>query len=75
MIDGNPMRFGPIGIAESARNYGLGGILFDIMQLEMSKRGIYQLFFMSTDIPGRRFYERHGVEVFRTFIDYRKQIV
>lgn len=74
MIDGNPMRFGPFGIKGEIRNLGLGGILFDIMQLEMAKRGIYHLYFVSTDEPGRRFYERHGVKVFRTFVDYRKNI-
>jgi ribosomal protein S18 acetylase RimI-like enzyme len=73
MIDGNPMRFGPIGVASSERNAGLGGILFDMMQMEMTRRGIYHLFFLSTDEPGRRFYERHGVSVFRTFTDYRKE--
>lgn len=74
MIDGNPMRFGPIGVKAEVRNYGVGGILFDIMQLEMEKRGIYHLYFVSTDEPGRRFYERHGVKVFRTYVDYRKTI-
>lgn len=74
MIDGNPMRFGPIGVKAETRNYGIGGILFDIMQLEMAKRGIYHLYFISTDAPGRRFYERHGVEVFRTYVDYAKEI-
>ncbi len=74
MIDGNPMRFGPFGVKEEARNYGIGGILFDIMQLEMEKREIYHLYFISTDAPGRRFYERHGLKVFRTFIDYQKTI-
>ena len=74
MIDGNPMRFGPIGIKSTIRNYGIGSILFELMQWEMSKRGIYHLYFVSTDIPGRRFYERHGVQVFRTFIDYRKEL-
>lgn len=74
MIDGNPMRFGPIGVKAETRNYGIGGILFDIMQLEMEKRGIYHLYFVSTDEPGRRFYERHGVKVFRTFTDYQKAI-
>ncbi len=73
-IDGNPMRFGPIGVKEEARNFGIGGILFDIMQLEMEKRGIYHLYFVSTDVPGRRFYERHGVSMFRTFVDYQKTI-
>ncbi len=74
MIDGNPMRFGPIGVKNEVRNYGIGGILFDIMQLEMEKRGIYHLYFVSTDAPGRRFYERHNVKVFRTFVDYKKNI-
>ncbi|WP_343029985.1 GNAT family N-acetyltransferase [Alkalibaculum sporogenes] len=74
MIDGNPMRFGPFGIKGEVRNYGIGGILFDIMQLEMEKRGIYHMYFVSTDVPGRRFYERHGLKVFRTFIDYQKKI-
>lgn len=74
MIDGNPMRFGPIGVKAETRNYGIGGIIFDIMQLEMAKRGIYHLYFISTDAPGRRFYERHGVEVFRTYVDYAKEI-
>lgn len=74
MIDGNPMRFGPIGVSKAVRNYGLGGILFDFMQEEMTKRGIYHLYFVSTDIPGRRFYERHGVQVFRAFIDYDKTL-
>ncbi|HOQ17217.1 MAG TPA: GNAT family N-acetyltransferase [Defluviitaleaceae bacterium] len=74
MIDGNPMRFGPIGVKKEARNYGIGGILFDLMQFEMAKRGIFHLFFLSTDEPGRRFYERHGVKVYRTFVDYQKTI-
>lgn len=73
MIDGNPMRFGPIGISEKVRNYGIGGILFDAMQWEMAKRGVYHLYFVTTDIPGRRFYERHGLEVFRTFHAYDKR--
>lgn len=74
MIDGNPMRFGPIGVSKVVRNYGLGGILFDFMQNEMTKKGIYHLYFISTDIPGRRFYERHGAQIFRTFIDYNKTL-
>lgn len=74
MIDGNPMRFGPIGTGERVRNQGLGGILFDLAQLEMKKRGIYHLYFISTDDPGRRFYERHGLHVIRTFRDYSKNL-
>ncbi|MDR1930356.1 MAG: GNAT family N-acetyltransferase [Treponema sp.] len=74
MIDGNPQRFGPIGTAAAERNSGIGGVLFDIMQFEMTRRGLCQLFFLSTDEPGRRFYERHGLTVFRTFTDYRKEL-
>ena len=29
-IDGNPMRFGPVGVSESERNLGLGTILLDL---------------------------------------------
>ncbi|MDR2767166.1 MAG: GNAT family N-acetyltransferase [Treponema sp.] len=74
MIDGNPMRFGPIGVGAAERNAGLGGILLDLQMFEMSRRGIYQMYFVSTDLPGRRFYERHGVSVFRTFTGYKKGI-
>ncbi len=73
-IDGNPMRFGPIGISEKARNAGLGGILLELQMAEMAKKGIYHMYFVTTDEPGRRYYERHGLNVFRSFIDYRKDI-
>lgn len=73
-IDGNPMRFGPIGVGENVRNAGVGGILFEIKQQEMCSKGIYHLYFVSTDIPGRRFYERHGVQVFRTYRKYEKNL-
>ena len=73
-IDGNPMRFGPIGISEKARNAGLGGILLELQMAEMAKKGIYHMYFVTTDEPGRRYYARHGLNVFRSFIDYRKDI-
>lgn len=71
-IDGNPMRFGPIGVCEKVRNDGIGGILFELMQQEMCAKGMYHLYFVSTDVPGRRFYERHNVHVFRTYKKYVK---
>lgn len=74
MTDDNPMRFGPFGIAKELRNEGLGSVLFELEQEEMHKRHLYQIFFMSTDEPGRRFYERHGVKVFKTYIWHRKKI-
>lgn len=74
MIDGNPSRFGPIGIDKSLRNEGLGSILLDFAQEEMAKRGVYHMYFVSTDDPGRRYYERHGVRVFRSFTSYKKDL-
>lgn len=74
MIDGNPMRFGPIGIAEAERNAGIGGILLELQMREMSRQGIYHMYFVTTDEPGKRYYERHGLSVFRTFIEYRKDV-
>lgn len=74
MTDENPMRFGPIGISKQYRNEGLGSVLFELMQEEMHKRHIYQLYFLTTDTPGRRFYERHGAKVFKTYVWHRKMI-
>lgn len=73
-IDGNQLRFGPIGVAAAERNNGIGSVLLDLYCFEMAKRGIYRMFFITTDEPGRRYYERHGLEVIRTFTDYRKQL-
>lgn len=72
MIDGNPSRFGPIGIDRNMRNEGLGSILLDYAQQELCKRGIYHMYFVSTDDPGRRYYERKGVHMFRSFTAYKK---
>ena len=71
-IDDNPMRFGPIGIAKSKRNEGLGSVLLEYSMKEMENRGIHYMFFMTTDEPGRRYYERNGLSVIRTCSDYRK---
>lgn len=73
-IDGNPMRFGPIGVAKEERNAGIGSILLDLQCFEMCKKGIYRMYFLTTDEAGRRYYERHGLEVFRTFVSYQKDL-
>ena len=73
-IDGNPMRFGPIGVAKDLRNLGIGSILLDLGCYEMEKKGIYRMYFITTDDAGRRYYERHQLSVIREFVDYRKEI-
>ncbi len=73
-IDGNPMRFGPIGIAKRERNNGFGSILLDMQCYEMAKKGIYRMYFITTEENGRRYYERNGLSVIRRFVDYRKDI-
>ena len=46
----------------------------DYTCLELAKRGVYHMYFVSTDEPGRRYYERHGVRVFRSFTSYKKDL-
>lgn len=73
-IDGNPMRFGPIGIAADERNSGIGSVLLQWSCHEMAKRGIKRMFFMTTDEAGKRFYLRNGLSVIRTYVDYKKEL-
>ena len=56
------------------RNEGLGSILLQYSFSQLEKRGVYYIFFMTTDEPGKRYYERNGFEVIRTFTEYRKKI-
>lgn len=71
-IDDNPMRFGPIGIAEAKRNEGIGSVLLHFSMNEMTKKGIYHMFFMTTDEDGKRYYLRNGLSVIRTVSNYSK---
>lgn len=73
-IDGNDARFGPIGVKESIRSKGIGGILFDLQMREMQKRGIFYAYFLWTHGAAMRFYERHGMSTYRTYQLYRKKI-
>ena len=41
---------------------------------EMAKKGIYHMYFMTTDDLGKRYYERLGLQVIRTFVAYYKEI-
>lgn len=73
-IDGNPMRFGPIGISKEKRSEGLGTLLLNRACFEMARKGIYHMFFMTTDEAGRRYYERSGITVIREFTVYDKAL-
>ena len=73
-IDGNPCRFGPIGISKDKRNEGIGTLLLQYAFTDFKNKGIDSIFFMSTDENGKRYYERNGFEVIRVFKDYRKTI-
>lgn len=66
-MDGSPTRFGPFGVKEELRSLGLGGVLFDLMQKEMKAQRHFDLYFLWTHGDGQRFYENHGVQVYREY--------
>lgn len=74
-MDGCDHRFGPFGVKESLRSHGLGAILFELMMEDMKKEKVFSLYFLWTHGAGQRFYERHGVQVYRTFALGRKGLV
>lgn len=73
-MDGNPMRFGPIGVSKEVRNKNIGSILLCLKCYEMEKQGIYHMYFMTTEKNARRYYEKNGLTIIRRYIDYRKQL-
>lgn len=73
-IDGHDSRFGPFGVSEELRSQGIGGVLFEYMMQQMKQKAIYHLYFLWTDGAAQRFYQRHGVEVCRTYQLYRKEV-
>lgn len=73
-IDGNPMRFGPIGVDKKYQNEGIGSVLLAMACYEMAKKGIYRMYFVTTDENGKRYYERNELSVIRTFVEYRKAV-
>lgn len=66
-IDGKESRFGPIGIAESQRGKGLGGILLQLMLELMKKNKTYYTYFLWTSGSNISFYEKYGFEVYREY--------
>ena len=73
-IDGNEGRFGPFGVSEKLRSTGIGGALFEYMMKDMKSNGIPYLYFLWTGGSAKRFYERHGVKVYRTYKLFRKEL-
>lgn len=73
-IDGNEGRFGPFGVKEDLRSHGIGGILFEHMMQDMKQRGVTNTYLLWTSGAAKRFYERHGMSVFRTCRLYRKKV-
>ena len=73
-IDGNNNRFGPIGISKKERNNGLGSVLLEFSMYEMFRRNIYYMYFMTTDELGKKYYERLGLKLIRTYTTYKKEL-
>lgn len=73
-MDGDPCRLGPFGVAPAHRNGGVGTVLLWEMWRSMAEQGLSFVYFQSTDQPGRRFYERQGMEVKRTFYHCEKAV-
>lgn len=71
-MDGDPCRLGPFGVAPAHRNGGVGTVLLWELWRSMGENGLDYVYFQSTDQPGRRFYERQGMKVKRTFYHYEK---
>ena len=73
-IDENPERFGPIGIAKEYRNTGIGSVLLHLQCQKMKEKGCKRMYFMTTDEAGKRYYQRNGLSVLRTFVGYQKEL-
>ncbi|MDV4152014.1 GNAT family N-acetyltransferase [Clostridium sp. AL.422] len=74
-MDGNDCRFGPFGVREDLRSTGIGGVLFNLMMDDMKKNKLYYLYFLWTHGAGMRFYQRHGVEIYRSYYLYSKKLI
>ena len=74
-MDSNECRFGPFGVKEDLRSSGIGGVLFNLMMNDMKQNKLYYLYFLWTHGAGMRFYQKHGVEVYRNYYLYSKKIV
>lgn len=69
-IGGDEYRYGPFGVAPAYRNQGLGSVLAHTMWKSMKERGMKRVYFRSTEMNGRRFYERQGMKVKGIYYHY-----
>jgi len=62
-------RFGPFGVAESARGKGLGKVLLHLTLEEMRQKGLHGAWFLWTgeESPAGKLYLQAGFEITRTF--------
>jgi len=65
----HPSRFGPFGVRADLRDAGLGSVLLALMLEDMSERGLYLVYFMTTDAAGARIYARYGFAPYRSFLE------
>jgi GNAT superfamily N-acetyltransferase len=66
-IDGNSDRFGPFGVKKSLRGQGLGAFLFNEMLFDMFSKGISHAYFLWTGGSAQKFYEKNGMNVYRSY--------
>lgn len=72
-MDGNDCRFGPFGVSDSLRSSGIGGVLFNLMMEDMKSNKLYYLYFLWTNGDAMRFYQKHGVSIYRKYYLYNKK--
>lgn len=73
-IEGQPSRFGPFGVSETLRGQKLGTVLFNEMMRDMQKSNIPMTYFLWTGGKAQRFYERNGMQVYRSYQLMKKTV-
>lgn len=73
-MDGNPARFGPIGVSPAYRDQGIGSALLEAMLLKMFQQRIFHAFFLWAHGPAVHFYQGHGFVTYREYDLYQKNL-
>ena len=66
-LDGNDSHFGPFGVSSEHQGIGLGKILFYKMLYDMYCSQYYYVWFAWADTNAKKFYDRVGMNIYRTF--------